>query len=480
MSSFDQVRVRIAPSPTGDPHVGLAYMTLFNYVFAKQNGGKLVLRIEDTDQTRAKASSEQLIGETLRWLGLEWDEGPDVGGEYGPYRQTLRKDIHLEHAELLLQKKHAYRCFCSQERLADLREQQRKEGKQTGYDGHCRNLTDEQIESQLSAGNPHVIRMKMPTEGVTVFEDAIRGQVEIENHRIDDQILIKSDGFPTYHLANVVDDHLMKISHVIRAEEWIASTPKHVVLYEMFGWQAPTFAHLPLLRNPDKSKISKRKSPVSLVYYKRKGILPQAMLNFLGLMGWSYGDDVEVFSVEQMIEKFKFKDIHLGGPVFDLKKLTWLNQKYLQQLSKDDFVTHIREEIFSEDYLSKLYPLLIERIETFDQFVDKADFFFNGALDYTNVDLIPKKKEKNEVRKMFKSLLEKLDELYEWETEKIQNLMNEHREEIDWKPRDYFMPVRLVVSGRKDSPPLPEMMEVLGREMVRFRIRDLLASPVLK
>ena len=280
MSYFDKVRVRVAPSPTGDPHVGTAYVTVFNYVFAKKHGGDFILRVEDTDQQRFISSSEQQIYESLRWLGLEWDEGPDIGGDYGPYRQSERKEIHQEHASMLVQKGKAYKCFCTSERLDQVRTEQKANGQRTGYDGFCRSLSQEQIQAREESGAPFVVRLKTPDEGVTSFHDGVRGNIEIKNSQLDDQVLIKSDGFPTYHLANVVDDHLMKISHVIRAEEWISSTPKHVMLYEAFGWEMPVFAHVPILRNANKSKISKRKNPVSLSYYRRKGILPGALVNF--------------------------------------------------------------------------------------------------------------------------------------------------------------------------------------------------------
>ena len=479
-NSSKPVRVRIAPSPTGDPHVGTAYVALFNYAFAKKHNGKFILRIEDTDQSRAKASSEEQITKTLSWLGLSWDEGPDCGGDFGPYRQSERKEIYREHLNILLNKGHAYRCFCSQERLADLRVQQRQQGLPPGYDRFCRSLSADEEKQKLQDGVPHVIRLKVPTEGVTSFHDELRGKVEFENHRVDDQVLMKSDGFPTYHLANVVDDHLMQISHVIRAEEWVSSTPKHTLLYRYFEWDEPKWVHLPLLRNADRSKISKRKNPVSLEYYRRAGILPAAMTNFLALMGWSYGDDIEVFSLEQMCQKIEFKGMSLGGPVFDLVKLTWLNQQYLQKLSDDDFVNFVREEVFSEAYLRKIKPLAIERIAKFDQFVDQNSFFFNGALNYDSVAVVPKSKDKTEVRKMLKELVEILDECYEWDLEHLKEILDLHRKTLDWKPKDYFMPVRLAATGRKDSPPLTETLVVLGREMVRFRLRDCMRSQQLK
>ena len=477
---FDRVRVRIAPSPTGDPHVGTAYIALFNYVFAKKHKGDFILRIEDTDQTRAKASSEQMIMDTLRWLGLEWNEGPDKGGPHGPYRQSERKELYQKYAHDLLANGKAYYCFCSNDRLAELRRQQRLQGQPTGYDRFCRSLTPEEVKSKLASHEKGVIRLKMPTDGVTIFQDELRGKVEFENHRLDDQVLMKSDGFPTYHLANVVDDHLMKISHVIRAEEWISSTPKHVVLYQSLGWEAPTFVHMPLLRNADHSKISKRHNPTSLAYYRRAGILPEALVNFLSNMGWSFGNDVEIFTVDQMVERFEFNQINLGGPVFDLVKLTWMNHQYMQKMSDDRFADYLRDEVFQRDYLKALKPLVIERMSRFEQFVDQNSFFFSGALDYKDLPIIPAGKTAEDISGMIRELLEVLDEVYEWQPATIKATMDQHKTKLGWKPKDYFMTVRLLVTGRADSPPLVESMTVLGREMVRFRLRDSLKSPQLR
>lgn len=473
MTYLNTVRVRIAPSPTGDPHVGTAYVALFNYIFAKKHGGQFILRIEDTDQVRAKASSEDMIMKSLRWLGLEWDEGPDKGGSAGPYRQSERTAIYKEHAEILLKAGKAYRCFCTTERLDAVRAKQKADGASVlGYDRHCRDLSQAQAEGDFAKGTPHVVRLKMGTEGMLGFHDELRGRVEFEAHRMDDQVLLKSDGYPTYHLANVVDDHLMKISHVIRAEEWISSTPKHTALYEAFGWEQPKFVHLPLLRNADRSKISKRKNPVALTYFQRAGILPQAMLNYLANMGWSFGNDVEVFDLKQMQEKFEIKDIHLGGPVFDLVKLTWMNGIYMHKLSEDEFVNYIRNSIFTDSYLRAMKPHVLERMTRFEQFVDKNAFFFNGALHYDIGELIPKGKTAPEIIEMLNGLVEKLDDLYEWNADKIKSLVEAYKDAIGWKPKDIFMTLRLAVTGRKDSPPLFETIEIVGREMVRFRIRD--------
>jgi glutamyl-tRNA synthetase len=353
-----------------------------------------------------------------------------------------------------------------------VRAKQREAGVTTAYDRHCRNLSQSEIDAQLKKSIPFVVRLKMPTSGSTAFVDEIRGAVEIENSRMDDQVLLKSDGFPTYHLANVVDDHLMMVSHVIRAEEWINSTPKHIVLYEAFGWEKPKFAHLPLLRNADKSKISKRKNPVALTYYQRAGVLPEALMNFLANMGWSFGNDVEFFTIEDMVQKFEFKNIHLGGPVFDTVKLTWMNQHYMHKMSDDRFVRYVKDEIFNEDYLRALKPFVLERMSRFEQFVDNNAFFFNGALQYDFNELIPKGKTAADLIGMLSGLVEKLDDLYDWDHERLKAAIESYKDEIGWKPKDLFMTLRLSVTGRKDSPPLFESIALVGREMVRYRLRD--------
>ena len=344
------VRVRIAPSPTGDPHVGTAYIALFNYVFAKKHGGQFILRIEDTDRARSTPDSEAAILRALRWVGVGWDEGPDVGGPCGPYRQSERSEIYKTEVAKLVASGAAYRCFCTAQRLEEMRAASK--GKSfVGYDGHCRGVDRAESDRRAAAGEAFVIRMAMPKTGETVFTDRLRGEVRFDNTQIDDQILLKSDGFPTYHLANVVDDHLMGITHVIRAEEWLSSTPKHVELYKAFGWQAPEWIHMPLLRNADKSKISKRKNPVSLDYYRAAGFLPEALLNYLGTMGWSISGDREKFTLAEMIDVFTFDRMSLGGPVFDLVKLSAMNADYLRALDDDAVVARLREWRLGDDYL---------------------------------------------------------------------------------------------------------------------------------
>lgn len=469
-SNQQPTRVRIAPSPTGDPHVGTAYTTLFNFLFARQLGGKLILRIEDTDQKRAKKDSESLLFSTLKWLNLNWDEGPDCGGDFGPYRQSERKHIHQEYASELVKKDKAYPCFCSPERLDQVRKAQRANGDMLGYDGHCRSLSPQEAEEKIARGEPHVLRLKVDRPGQVEFVDGIRGKITIDLKQVDDQVLIKSDGFPTYHLANVVDDHLMKISHVIRAEEWISSTPKHVLLYNAFGWESPKFYHLPLLRNSDHSKISKRKNPVSLEFYRQKGILPQAMLNFLALLGSSFGDDQEIFDLQTMIKQFRLEKISLGGPIFDMEKLKHINQHYIKQMGADAFASYIREEIFSEDRLKSLYPLFCERLSSFDEFIEKSSFVYSGGLDYSGLPMVPKKRTALDTKAALEAFLDKIDSSEEWTETSIDQMIQKVQSELNLKPRDIMMPIRLAVTGRKDSPPLSPSIQVVGKALTRFRV----------
>ena len=477
--SKQEVRVRIAPSPTGDPHVGTAYVALFNYAFARHHGGSFVLRIEDTDRARSTAASEQAILRALSWLGLTWDEGPDNGGPYGPYRQSERGPIYREHAEMLIARGEAYRCFCTAERLTSLRDEQKAaKASKLGYDGKCRHLGAQEVAQRLAANEPSTVRLKMPTEGKTILRDGLRGAIEIDNAQSDDQVLLKSDGMPTYHLANVVDDHLMKISHVIRAEEWISSAPKHLRLYEAFGWDAPTFLHLPLLRNNDKnrSKISKRKNPVSLDYYRDTGVLAAAMLNFLALMGWSFGDDTEKFSLAAMVERFDLVEgsISLSGPVFDLDKLAWLNALYLRELSDDQLVDSLMAWRINRDYLRRLVPLARERISRFDEFLPLMSYCFAGDLDYSLVakDLLPKNRKGSEMSKMIDKLLDSLDGLGSWEPAALEEAFRVFCEDGQWTTKEVFMTVRVAVTGRKASPGLFETMDVVGRELCRRRLRE--------
>jgi glutamyl-tRNA synthetase len=469
------VRVRIAPSPTGDPHVGTAYIALFNYVFARQQGGKFVLRIEDTDQSRARTDSEQLIFDALHWVGLTWDEGPDVGGPHAPYRQSERGEIYRTHADILVERGEAYRCFCTEDRLAKVRIQQQTEKRTLGYDRHCRDLDPGDGARRAAAGEPHVIRLRVPVSGPITFRDELRGDVTRDAAEIDDQVLLKSDGLPTYHLANVVDDHLMEISHVIRAEEWISSTQKHVLLYRAFGWEAPRFYHMPLLRNADKdkTKISKRKQPVSVNYYRDIGILPEALLNFLGTMGWSFGGDREKFTLQEMIEVFSWDRISLGGPVFNLDKLTWLNEKYLHELSIDELADRAIAWRLNRDFLRTVLPLVHKRIRKLDELVPATEFFFSGDLDLQPVlgelavpDVAPA-----DVARALLGYVERFEARVGWTKQMLEDEASAWCTELGWKTKHAFMLLRVAVTGRTATPPLFETMAALGKEITRRRLR---------
>ena len=468
------VRVRIAPSPTGDPHVGTAYIALFNYVFAKKHGGAFILRIEDTDRVRSRADSEAAILSALKWVGLQWDEGPDIGGSFGPYRQSERSAIYREHTDLLIQRGRAYRCFCTAERLAEMREKARAEKRNPKYDGLCRGISAEESQRRADAGEAHTVRLAVPGDGATKFVDRLRGEVEISNEQVDDQILLKSDGFPTYHLANVVDDHAMEVSHVIRAEEWISSTPKHVMLYEAFGWQQPVWIHMPLLRNRDKSKISKRKNPVSIDYYKDAGILPQALLNFLGIMGWSFGDDREKFTLDEMVEVFSWDKVSLGGPVFNPDKLRWMNEQYIHEMSHEQLVDWLLAWRLSREHLLRIMPLMRERIKRLDEFVPGTSYFFSGDLDYTPVaeKLKIGDTPKKDVRKAILALIEDYEAMPEWTVDNLERVSRAFCDKKGYKTKHVFMLLRLLVTGRKASPPLFDTMAVLGKELTRRRMRE--------
>jgi glutamyl-tRNA synthetase len=482
ISSEAPVRVRIAPSPTGDPHVGTAYIGLINYIYARQRSGKFVLRIEDTDRARFVATSEQEIFNSLRWLGLTWDEGPDVGGPHGPYRQSERTEIYRAHCDLLLANGTAYRCFCTAEVLEAARKQQMAAKLPPRYPGTCRHLTPGEIEANLAADKPFVVRMAVPPHAgdsttSTTFRDELRGDITFEHSNVDDQVLMKSDGFPTYHLANVVDDHLMQITDVIRAEEWISSTPKHVLLYRAFGWQLPRFWHMPLLRNLDKSKISKRKNPVSLIYYRQAGFLPEAMINFLGLMGGGMpegtGPVAEKFTLAEMLERFDVKNIRLGGPVFDLTKLKWLNGEYIRALAPEKFYSALRDNILSDAYLSQIAPLVQSRIETLGEFGNLTHFFFADDILPTPEVFVPKKRTLEETLAFATEQLAVL-EVTDWTHEALEPALKKLGEEEQWSVKENFMLLRAIITGSTMSPPLLESMVVFGKARSLDRVRRFL------
>jgi len=476
MSEEREVRTRLAPSPTGEPHVGNAYVGLFNQVFARSRRGRFILRIEDTDRARSTPEFEAAILRAFRWIGLEWDEGPDVGGPCAPYRQSERLERYRSAAAELIEKGAAYRCFCTQERLAALREAQRRAKRNFGYDRRCRGLDPGEARKRAEGGEPHVVRLAVPAEGETAFDDLVRGHISVQNRTVDDQVLLKSDGFPTYHLANVVDDHEMRISHVIRAEEWISSTPKHLLLYRAFGWQPPRFAHMPLLRNPDRSKISKRKNPTSLDWYREQGFLPEALLNFLALMGWSAGDDREIFSAEEMAEAFRWEQVGKGAPVFDLAKLEWLNGEYIRRLTPEALAERLREVVplareMGDDRLRRTLPLVQERLKRLGDYPALVGFLFADRVRPDPAELVAKKASPAETAAALGRVIERLESLPEWSAPVLEAGCRALADELGWKAGQLFMPMRVAVTGTRVSPPLFESMEILGRERTVERLR---------
>ncbi len=494
--SNKRVRVRIAPSPTGDPHVGTAYIGLFNYAFAKHNQGDFLLRIEDTDRTRFSGDSEQQIFDAMKWLGLNYDEGPDVGGDKGPYRQSERFHIYKEYAEKLVEKGEAYYCFCTSERLQKLRDRQVAMKQAPGYDGHCRNLTAEEVKSKLEAGEAYVIRLRMPYEGETIVKDELRGNIIFENSKIDDQVLLKSDGFPTYHLANIVDDYLMGITHVIRAEEWIASTPKHIQLYKAFAWEEPKWYHMPLLRNADKTKISKRKNPVSLNYYREEGYLREGLLNFLALMGWSLGGDKEIFTLDEMIENFSFDRISLGGPVFDLVKLGWVNNHHMRlkdidELTKLALPYYIAKGYYKDENLSEVEYNKLKRIveitregaQTLKELPELSSIYFEDEFELPIIDETMNKKERKSIEKLKSSLeaeigkksiglfVEKMSKQNEdISEEEAKTILTELQEELGEGPGAVIMPLRAVVTGKARGADLYTVISIIGKKRTLDRV----------
>lgn len=466
------VRTRIAPSPTGDPHVGTAYIALFNLCFARAHGGQFILRIEDTDRVRSTLASERAILDSLRWLGLDWDEGPDVGGPHGPYRQSERGEIYREHCDRLLETGHAFHCFCSSERLDKLRAEQTANQLPLGYDGHCLHVAQDEITRRLANGESHVVRMKVPREGTCVVNDLLRGEIAIEWAQVDMQVLLKADGMPTYHLANVVDDHLMQITHVIRGEEWISSAPKHKLLYDYFGWEMPQLCHLPLLRNPDKSKLSKRKNPTSILYYQRMGFLPEALLNYLGRMGWSMPDEREKFTLDEMLKEFDLKRVSLGGPIFDLEKLRWLNGTWLREnLSIEQLADRIQEWAFNRELLLKILPLAQTRIETLSDFAPLASFFVSGMLPLTSASFDNKDLSAERLPEVLQLVLWRLEALQDWQRDRIFAEMKQLADALQIKIKVLLAPLFIAIAGSSSSVSVIDSMAIIGPDMSRARLR---------
>jgi glutamyl-tRNA synthetase len=468
------IRTRIAPSPTGDPHVGTAYVALVNYCFAKQHGGQFLLRIEDTDQVRSTPESEVAILESLRWLGLSWDEGPDVGGPNGPYRQSERTAIYRTYIDQLLEAGHAFRCFCTPQRLDEMREAQRMAKIAPRYDGRC--LAIPLAESVARAAHePYVVRMRVPDIGTAVVDDLRRGRVEFDWSTVDMQVLMKSDGMPTYHLANVVDDHLMGITHVMRGEEWMSSAPKHLLLYSYFGWEAPKLVHLPLLRNPDKSKLSKRKNPTSILFYQRLGYVPEALLNFLGLLMGSATSGEEILSLDQLIANFKIDNISIAGPVFDVPKLDWLNGKYLRDLPPGELLERLLAWSGGRDRLAQIVDLAQARIERLSDAAPLLAFLYAGRLSPAREALLAGSKlPPDDVRRALALAMWELDAVRPFDRAMIETTLKGVGERLERKFRDLARIYYVAMTGSPTSIPLFEAMELLGRDLCRERFRNAL------
>lgn len=465
------IRTRIAPSPTGFPHVGTAYIALFNMVFAKSQGGEFILRIEDTDQVRSTDQSEQMILNALKWAGLTWSEGPDVGGQFAPYRQSERSEIYKKYANELLDKGHAFRCFCTTDELDQMRREQEAQGLPVRYDGRYANLSREDSDRLADSGKPFVIRMRVPTEGECVIDDMLRGKITIPWQTVDMQVLLKADGLPTYHLANVVDDHLMQISHVIRGEEWINSAPKHKLLYEYFGWDMPILCHMPLLRNPDKSKLSKRKNPTSITYYKDVGVLPEALINYLGRMGYSLPSEAEKFSLDEMIKSFDIKRVSLGGPVFDIEKLYWLNGEYLRAMSPEQLKAKILAWASDDDKLTAIAKAIAPRINVLSDAVNWAGFYFQNLPNVRAEDFTHKSLDDETLLEILYLATWQLEALPEWSESNIYQTLKGLASHFDIKLKDFMQPFFVAIAGSTSGTPIMNAMYVIGADMTLARLR---------
>ncbi len=489
------VRVRFAPSPTGDPHIGNVRTVVFNWLFARKMGGQFILRIEDTDRTRYRPESVTVIMDGLRWLGLDWDEGPGVeelqrlgvenaeeyavGGPYGPYVQSERVELYRQVAEELIERGWAYRCNCTPERLERVREMQRARKLPVMYDRHCRNLPS----GAISPDEPHVIRLKVPLEGRTVVHDVIKGDVVFENAGIDDQILLKSDGFPTYHLAVVVDDHYMKITHIARGDDWISSTPKRILIYRAMGWEVPTYCHVPLVKGPDGKKLSKRHGATSITEFRNQGYLPEALFNFLALLGWAPGggEEQEIFSREELIERFDLFRVNRAPAAFSYDKLEWMNGVYIRQLAADDLAERLvpflaaglgieESELRRRKELRELIPLVRERLKTLADIVALADFFFLEEISYDPQLLIAKKMTAADCAAALDRVIEILESLPDFSEETLETALRGLASDLGLKAGQLFGIIRVAVTGKRVAPPLFGTLRILGRERVLSRL----------
>ena len=469
-----EVRTRIAPSPTGeDLHIGNLYTALINWAFARKNQGKFIVRIEDTDRERFIEGAEETILNSIAAFSLDPDESPRVGGPFAPYRQSERLEVYKKYADELVEKGLAYKCFCSKDKLEQIKNEEAQTKTKKKHREYC---------DPNTTGDKYVIRLKVPENENITFNDLIRGDITISSNELDDQILIKSDGFPTYHLGVVVDDYLMKITHIIRAEEWISSTPKHILLYRAFGWELPIFVHLPILRNSDKSKLSKRKNPVWVTWYLRDGYLPEAILNFLALMGWSHPEQKEIFSLDEFIEKLDLKDFSPVGPAFDQVKLDWMNGEYIRRMTDEELAQRLENYLKAIDQTAKdlptkeslltLVPLIKERIKKLSDFIPLTDFIY-GKPEY-DMEVFKKLKIQNP-KDALQKVLEKLEQMNSpWDGKEFEETFKALAIELGISNLDMFQLIRVAVSGQLVTPPLFESIQILGEEETKTRIRETL------
>ncbi|MEJ2053359.1 MAG: glutamate--tRNA ligase [Calditrichaceae bacterium] len=465
-----ETRVRFAPSPTGFVHVGSLRTALYNYLFARNTGGKFILRIEDTDRERYVEGAVENLLQTLKWAGLDYDEGPGKETGNASYYQSERTDIYREHISNLLKSGHAYPCFCSEERLEKLRSDQIKNGLDPRYDGKCRSIASTKAAQRMQSES-HVIRMLIPPAQNILVDDIVRGKISFSTEVLDDQVLIKSDGYPTYHFANVVDDHLMAVSHVIRGEEWLPSTPKHIILYKMFGWAIPKFAHLPLLLNSDRSKLSKRQGDVAVEDYRDKGILPEALINFVALLGWNKGDDQEIFSKDELCRYFSLDRVTKSGAVFDLDKLNWMNGQYIRKINEEKYIALGLEwlkksglDAGSKEKNTQIVLAVRNYLDRFDAIRDAAALFFQEEMVYSGEALEWIKKD--ESMTIFHKMMEKMQEYHELNLDNFRQLMKEVQKETGLKGKDLWMPVRAAITGQTAGPELPAVIKIVGKERV--------------
>ncbi|MFC1653337.1 glutamate--tRNA ligase [Patescibacteria group bacterium] len=471
---MNKTRVRIAPSPTGYPHIGTIFQALINFSYAKKHEGKFIVRIEDTDRSRFVEDAEEKIFEAIEWFDLMPDESTKHGGDYGPYRQSERLDTYKQYANKLIAEGNAYYCFCSKDRLDEVRKNMQKDGKPPMYDKHCRNISKEESKKRSESEN-HVIRMKIPSGKKISFTDEIRGKVEFDSSVVDDQVILKSDGYPTYHLAVVVDDHLMNISHIVRGEEWISSAPKHVLLYEYLGWNVPKIIHTPALRNPDKSKLSKRHGHASVSWYIKNGYLKEAIINFLITRVWNHPQNKEIFDIDEIIKHFDFKNMHIQGPIVDLDKLNWINGQWIRNMKDEELKERLNPFIpkdFSHDNFFEILPLIKDRLVTLSEFDSLTHYFYkNPSVDKK---LILKESKSNDLKisDYLNQLIETISDTQEWDAKSLESKLRDLQERVGWKPRPAFMSIRIAITGELHTPPLFDTMVVLGKEEVIKRLSN--------